>query len=315
MTIKLITGAVLRGHFWSEPVRVLTVQPLGEGRVRIETVGLHSQRYFAQILGTADLAQIRVEEGMAHDFAGDATAAFFAIEAARIRFAYQFDPHFAVNVSQVDPLPHQIEAVYHYILRNPRLRFLLADDPGAGKTIMAGLLLTEIKYRGLVTRTMIVVPGHLKEQWKRELKEKFDEHFIIVDRGMIDAYWGRNIWNELPQVITSIDFLKQDDVSPGLGESHWDLIIVDEAHKMAAYRYGDKTKKTERYQLGELLSRHASYLLFLTATPHRGDPENFRLFLELLEPGMFADIGLLAESIQSRDNPLFLRRLKAIRFS
>jgi len=310
MTAALTIGVVLNGPFWSEPMRVLTVQQLGEGRVRIEAVGLHSHRYVAQILSPADLTRVQIGEGAVRDFAGNASAAALAVEAARIRFAYQFDPHFAVNVSQVDPLPHQIEAVYHYILRNPRLRFLLADDPGAGKTIMAGLLLTEIKYRGLVTRTMIVVPGHLKEQWQRELKEKFDEHFPIVDRGMIDAYWGRNIWNELPQVITSMDFLKQEDVLPGLGEAHWDLIIVDEAHKMAAYRYGDKTKKTERYQLGEFLSRHASYLLFLTATPHRGDPENFRLFLDLLEPGMFADIGLLAESIESRDNPLFLRRLK-----
>ena len=308
--VELIPNVVLTGPFWSEPIRVLAIQRLSEGWVKIETVGLHSQRYAAQILGPAELAQVQIGEGAARDFAGDATAAFFAIEAARIRFAYQFDPHFAVNVSQVDPLPHQIEAVYHYILRNPRLRFLLADDPGAGKTIMAGLLLKEIKYRGLVTRTLIVVPGHLKEQWQRELKEKFGEHFPIVDRGVVNAYWGRNVWAELPQAITSMDFLKREDVLPGLAEVHWDLVIVDEAHKMAAYRYGDRTKKTERYQLGELLSRHTSYLLFLTATPHRGDPENFRLFLDLLEPGMFADTDLLAESIESRDNPLFLRRLK-----
>lgn len=308
--MDLLPGTVLTGPFWSEPVRVLSVHPLGEGRVRIERVGLHSQQYKAEILGPAELAQVQFGKGLPRDFAGDATAAFLAVEATRIRFAYQFDPHFAVNVSQVDPLPHQIEAVYHYILHNPRLRFLLADDPGAGKTIMAGLLLKEIKYRGLVTRTLIVVPGHLKEQWQREMKEKFGEHFPIVDRGLITAYWGRNIWDELPQAITSLDFIKQEDVRAGLAESHWDLIIVDEAHKMAAYRYGDKTKKTERYQLGELLSRHTSYLLFLTATPHRGDPENFRLFLDLLEPGMFADTDLLAESIESQDNPLFLRRLK-----
>ncbi len=308
--MELIPNVVLTGPFWNEPVRVLMAQPLGEGLVRIEAVGLHSQRYVAQILGPAELALVQVGKEAARDFTGDAGAAFLAVEAARIRFAYQFDPHFAVNVSQVDPLPHQIEAVYHYVLRNPRLRFLLADDPGAGKTIMAGLLLKELSYRGLITRTLIVVPGHLKEQWQREMREKFGEHFPIVDRGVITSYWGRNVWNELPQAITSMDFLKQEDVRATLAESHWDLVIVDEAHKMAAYRYGEKTKKTERYQLGELLSRHTSYLLFLTATPHRGDPENFRLFLDLLEPGMFADTSLLAESIESRDNPLFLRRLK-----
>lgn len=308
--MELVQNAVLRGPFWSEPVRLLTVQSLSEGRVKVETVGLHSQRYAAQILGPEDLAQVEIGAGEVRDFAGDAAAAFFAIEGTRIRFAYQFDPHFAVNVSQVDPLPHQIEGVYHYILRNPAVRFLLADDPGAGKTIMAGLVLKELKYRGLVTRSLVVVPGQLKPQWQRELKEKFGEHFPIVDRGVLNAYWGRNVWSELSQAITSMDFLKQEDVRQGVAETHWDLIIVDEAHKMAAYRYGEKTKKTERYQLGELISRHTAYLLFLTATPHRGDPENFRLFLDLLEPGMFADTDLLAESIQNRDNPLFLRRLK-----
>jgi len=308
MTIQ--PGVILTGPFWSEPVRVLTARELGDGRVRVEVVGVHTRRYADQILGPEELAQVQVGAGRAVDLAGDAEAAFLAVEATRIRFAFQFDPHFAVNVSQVDTLPHQIEAVYHYILRNPRLRFLLADDPGAGKTIMAGLLLKELKYRGLVTRTLIVVPGHLKDQWQRELKEKFGETFLIVDRGVLNAYWGRNVWAELPQAITSMDFIKQEDVRAALAEAHWDLVIVDEAHKMAAYRYGEKTKKTERYKVGELLSHHTSYLLFLTATPHRGDPENFRLFLDLLEPGMFADTELLAESIENRDNPLFLRRLK-----
>jgi superfamily II DNA or RNA helicase len=142
------------------------------------------------------------------------------------------------------------------------------------------------------------------------MKERFAEHFTIVDRSVMNATWGRNVWQEHPQVITSMDFAKQDDVMATLAESQWDLIIVDEAHKMAAYRYGQKTDKTERYKFGELLSRTCRYLLFLTATPHRGDPENFRLFLDLLEPGYFASTGLLAQSIRDRDNPLFLRRLK-----
>jgi SNF2 family DNA or RNA helicase len=216
----------------------------------------------------------------------------------------------AVNVSQVDPLPHQIEAVYHYILPNPRIRFLLADDPGAGKTIMTGLLLKELKYRGLVQRTLIVVPGHLKDQWRREMKERFRETFTVVDRSVMDASWGRNIWQENAQIVTSMDFAKQDDVLASLGEAHWDLVVVDEAHKMAAYRYGEKTTRTGRYRLGELLSRKSNFLLFLTATPHRGDPENFHLFLELLQPGFFANTEQLRESVQNADNPLFLRRLK-----
>ena len=302
-------GDVLEGDFWPESVRVLTVQSAGP-RVRIEAVGLRTQQFFPRILSTEDLGKIRISAETGRDFSGRSEVFFLAVEAHRVRFAYQFDPLYAVNVSQVDPLPHQIEAVYHYILRTPRLRFLLADDPGAGKTIMTGLLLKELRYRGLVQRALVVVPGHLKDQWLREMKERFSETFTVVDRSVMNATWGRNVWQEQPLVITSMDFAKQDDVSGTLAETQWDLVVVDEAHKMAAYRYGEKTTKTERYKFGELLSRISRFLLFLTATPHRGDPENFRLFLDLLEPGYFASTDLLAESIRSHDNPLFLRRLK-----
>lgn len=301
--------AVLEGDCWPEPVRVLQVRRLGD-RIRIEAVGVETRQFYDRVLSSEDLARIRRTSQAARDFQGHAEAFFLTLEGHRIRYAQQFDPLFAVNVSQVDPLPHQIEAVYFYVLKNPRIRFLLADDPGAGKTIMAGLLLKELKYRGLVRRVLIVVPGHLKDQWRRELKERFSESFIVMDRGVMDATWGRNVWREHAQVITSLDFAKQDDVRASLAEAHWDLVIVDEAHKMAAYRYGTKTQKTERYRLGELLSRTGQFLLFLTATPHRGDPENFRLFLDLLEPGFFASRELLLESVAQKDNPLFLRRLK-----
>jgi len=302
-------GDILTGDFWPEPVRVLTVQAM-RNRTKIEAVGTKTQQFYSRVLSDDDLARVHVSTAAGHDLAGRGEAFFLAMEAHRIRYAHQFDPLFAVNISQVDSLPHQIEAVYHYILRTPRIRFLLADDPGAGKTIMTGLLLKELKYRGLVKRTLIVVPGHLKDQWLREMKERFAETFTVVDRGVMDATWGRNVWQEQPQVITSMDFAKQDDVMATLGEVHWDLVVVDEAHKMAAYRYGEKTSKTERYRFGELLSRTSQFLLFLTATPHRGDPENFRLFLDLLQPGLFANTDLLSESVQNRDNPLFVRRLK-----
>jgi superfamily II DNA or RNA helicase len=302
-------GVLLEGDYWSEPVRILAVEHLGT-RVKIEAVGINSSQFYQSILSAADLKRVRVVDDTARDFGGRSEAFFLAMEAQRIRYAYQFDPLFAINVSQVEPLPHQIEAVYHYILRSPRIRFLLADDPGAGKTIMTGLLLKELKYRGLVRRTLIVVPGHLKDQWLREMKERFGETFTVVDRSVIDATWGRNVWQEQPQLITSMDFAKQDDVMASLAEVRWDLVVVDEAHKMAAYRYGEKMTKTDRYRLGELLSRTSNFLLFLTATPHRGDPENFRLFLDLLQPGLFANTDLLLESVQNADNPLFLRRLK-----
>ncbi|QUV81462.1 DUF3883 domain-containing protein [Chloracidobacterium sp. D] len=307
--VVLKVGALLEGDFWPEPVRLLTHEQLGS-HIKIEAVGTKTRQSYSCILSASDLAHVSATTETGRDFGGRGEAFFLAMEAHRIRYAQQFDPLLAVNVSQVDPLPHQIEAVYHYILPNPRIRFLLADDPGAGKTIMTGLLLKELKYRGLVQRTLIVVPGHLKDQWRREMKERFGETFTVVDRSVMDASWGRNIWQENAQIVTSMDFAKQDDVLASLGEAHWDLVVVDEAHKMAAYRYGEKTTRTGRYRLGELLSRKSNFLLFLTATPHRGDPENFHLFLELLQPGFFANPEQLREAVQNADNPLFLRRLK-----
>lgn len=302
-------GAVVAGDFWPEPVRVLTVRPLTTNVV-LEAVGTETNRFYNTALSHAEVTQLTIFTDQERDCAGSGEGFFLAIEAQRIRLAHQFDPLLAVNVSQIDPLPHQIEAVYHHMLRNPRLRFLLADDPGAGKTIMAGLLIKELKYRGLAQRILIVVPGHLKDQWLRELKERFDEAFTVVDRATLANAFGRNVWLEQSQVITSMDFAKQDDVLASLAEVAWDLAVVDEAHKLAAYRYGEKTVRTERYRLGELLSRTSSFLLFLTATPHRGDPENFRLFLDLLEPGLFANTALMQEALADRDHPLFLRRLK-----
>jgi len=215
-----------------------------------------------------------------------------------------------MNTSKIDPLPFQIEGVYGYILKLPRIRFLIADDPGAGKTIMAGLILKELKLRGIAKRILIIVPGHLKDQWRRELKEKFQEHMTVIDRGLLDAHYAENIWQRESQAITSIDFAKRKDILPYLKSVDWDLVIVDEAHKMAAYRYGDKLSKTERYKLGSAISKNSEHLLFLTATPHKGDPENFRLFLDLLVPGFFAKQELIEESIENKDNPLFIRRLK-----
>jgi len=301
--------SILEGPFWPERVKVISSRAIGSN-LEIRAIGLRTERFYSRIFTESDLSRVRRVEISRKDFTGNAEAFFLAVEAHRIRYAFQFDPLFAVNVSQIDPLPHQIDAVYNYILKHPRVRFLLADDPGAGKTIMAGLVLTELKQRGLVNRTLIVAPGHLSDQWLREMKEKFGENFRVIDRGMMDASWGQNVWQSENQAITSIDFAKQEDVMLSLAESRWDLVIVDEAHKMAAYQYGQKLTRTERYRLGELLSRISNFLLFLTATPHRGDPSNFRLLLDLLEPGFFATDEMLGESIKNKDNPLFLRRLK-----
>jgi len=307
---SLREGNIIEGPFWPERIRVISCKKVGTS-VEIYGVGLDSGHFYPRILTEADLEKIKWVELKERDFSGDAESFFLVTEGRRIRLAHQFDPLYAVNVSQIDPLPHQIDAVYFHILRHPRIRFLLADDPGAGKTIMAGLLLKELKQRGLVNRVLIVIPGHLKDQWIREMKEKFGETFKVIDRAVMEASWGRNVWLEENQAITSMDFAKQEDVMLSLAESMWDLVIVDEAHKLAAYEYGSgKITKTQRYKLGELLSKNSNFLLFLTATPHRGDPSNFRLFLDLLEPGFFATNEILMEAIRNRENPLFLRRLK-----
>ncbi|MBZ4681885.1 DUF3883 domain-containing protein [Thermodesulfobacterium sp.] len=302
--------SIIRGPFWQEDLRVKSFIPFNENYFKLEAIGVKTRQYYDPILSCEDLEKIQVVKEESFSFSADGERVFLCLESIRIRNAFQFDPLYAINVSKIDPLPHQIDAIYHYILKNPRIRFLLADDPGAGKTIMAGLLIKELKYRGLVERILIVVPGHLKDQWLREMKERFHENFTVVNRGTMNSEWGRNIFLERNQVIISMDFAKQEDVMFALKDSRWDLCIVDEAHKMSAYKYGEKISKTQRYHFGELISSITNYLLFLTATPHRGDPENFRLLLDLLEPGFFATTEMLAESIENKDNPLFLRRLK-----
>ena len=301
-------GDIVKGNIANEPVRVDKVVDLGE-HVQIVGSTLHTKQYVKRILKKSELTQLQIVS-QTIDFSFPARDAFLFIEATRLKYASLFDPFLAMNVSKIDPLPFQIEAVYGYVLKQPKVRFLIADDPGAGKTIMAGLIIKELRLRKLACRILIVVPGHLKDQWLRELSEKFDEKFTVLDRHTFDAHYGENPWELNDRVITSLDFAKQDDILPTLNSVRWDLVVVDEAHKMAAYSYGNKTEKTKRYKLGEVLSKVANHLLFLTATPHRGDPENFRLFLDLLQPGFFANPEMVEESLKNRDNPLFIRRLK-----
>lgn len=306
--MQITPHSIIQGASWPEPVEVLQVEDLGE-YVRIVGVMTRSRAHVDQVLPKAEIGQIASGE-IKPVFSASPRSFFLALEAHRYRFASLYDPLLAMNTSKVDPLPHQIEAVYGYVLRLPRIRFLIADDPGAGKTIMAGLIIKELKLRSLIKRILIVAPGHLKDQWRREMKDRFEENFMVVDRGFLSAFYGQNVWQREQQLITSIDFAKQDDILRSIASVQFDLIIVDEAHKMSATRYGEKLDKTIRYRLGERLSEISTHLLFLTATPHRGDPENFRLFLDLLEPGFFATTDMVADSIRQQENPLFIRRVK-----
>jgi SNF2 family DNA or RNA helicase len=241
-------------------------------------------------------------------FDGDARRFRLGIEAMRLGLAYEYDPYFSLSIARVDPLPHQLEAVYQYFLKMPRIRFLLADDPGAGKTIMAGLLLKELKARGLVRRALIVTPANLTFQWQRELKDKFREDFEVIRGDVLRANYGQNPWQERRQVITSVSWVSiVEDARESLLRSHWDLVIVDEAHKMAAY---DQDRKTKAYQLGEALSQRTDHFLLMTATPHKGDPKNFCLFLSLLDRDVYGDVQSLEEAMRRNSAPFYLRRTK-----
>ena len=244
---------------------------------------------------------------------------FLLVEAARIRLAYSFDPFFAVSMSGVQALPHQLQAVYERMLPQARLRFLLADDPGAGKTIMAGLLLKELKLRGVINYILILTPAPLTIQWQDELYSKFDETFEIVNSEMVGNQLAGNVWDRYRQCITSLDFAKQDRVVQSLEQIPWDLVIIDEAHKCSARTQGEKVAKTKRYQLAERLSASAERILLLTATPHNGDPNQFAHFLRLLDADQFPDPrydglqldrSIMEDSRAGGRDQWFLRRIK-----
>jgi superfamily II DNA or RNA helicase len=314
----------LLGHF-SDPVVLEAVRPLGGGfecRVRLPD-------------GTPDEAILSAEEaeaafGEAPRVASravpvDAEKLRLLVESARIRLAYAHDRQFAVSLSGIRTLPHQIEAVYLKMLPQPRLRFLLADDPGAGKTIMAGLLIKEMKLRQAIERVLILCPAPLTIQWQDEMLRWFQEPFDIIFSA-VDLQQLVNPWQRSNQVIASLDYAKQDEVRERVWQQRWDLVLIDEAHKCSAYtkrsgKQADESEtstKTKRYQLAERLSSEADHVLLLTATPHHGDDDRFGHFIRLLDRDLFPEPRLGARSSEIRRDilrlgpecPWALRRLK-----
>ena len=303
---ELKPNAVIEGPFFPEPVQVLVTVPLGDA-VKLVGKGRKSNQVYDPVLTDEQIALL-VASPETEPFDGDPARFRLGIEAQRLGLAYEYDPYFSLSIARVDPLPHQLEAVYEYFMRLPRIRFLLADDPGAGKTIMAGLLIKELKIRGLVNRILIVTPANLSFQWQRELQEKFREKFEVMRSDVLRANYGTNPWQERNQIITSISWVSRiEDARESLLRSHWDLIIVDEAHKMSAY---SADKKTLAFHLGESLSRMTDHYLLMTATPHKGDPENFCLFLSLLDRDVYGDVKSLEEAMLHQEAPFYLRRLK-----
>ena len=244
-------GQVLTGPLFNEPMQVETVRSNGPNSVEAGLVGQQSERFRRVTLTAADIAALTIADD-SWPYNGDGNLLKLGLQAYSLGIAHEFDPYFGLSISRVDPLPHQLEAVYEYFLKLPSVRFLLADDAGAGKTIMAGLLIRELKLRGLIERVLVVCPANLTFQWQRELKEKFDQEFIVLKGGDVRDQFGVNQWLRQKQVITSLDLAKREDVLPGLRQVRWDLVIVDEAHRMSA---SDETHKSQRYRLGELLPR------------------------------------------------------------
>lgn len=303
---ELRTGTVVSGPVLPEPIEVLAITPLGDA-MRVIGRGLQSGLARDIVLSPAQIAQL-VLPPAEPSFDGDARLFRLGVEAQRLGLAYDYDPFFSLSIARVDPLPHQLEAVYEYFLKLPRIRFLLADDPGAGKTIMAGLLLKEMKARGLVRRTLIVAPANLTFQWQRELKDKFSESFEVMRGDILRANYGQNPWQERAQVVTSVSWVSRvEDARDSLLRSRWDLIIVDEAHKMAAYA---DDRKTLAYKLGESLSALTDHYLLMTATPHKGDAKNFCLFLSLLDRDVYGSVESLEEAMRRNSAPFYLRRTK-----
>ena len=274
-------------------------------RVRNQQGELHDA-----YLTVAEAEEILASQEQASAAPVDANQFFLFIESARIKTAYDHDPHFAVSLSGVRPLPHQLEAVYQRILPQVRLRFLLADDPGAGKTIMAGLLLKELKLRNAVERVLILAPAPLTLQWQDELRSKFSETFEVINSILAKGQLAGNPWERFRQCIASIDFAKQDDVAPGILQVDWDLVIIDEAHKCSARTLGEDLRRTGRYKLAEELSRISERILLLTATPHQGNIDQFHNFLRLLDPEQFISDKLNPQMLSLEDSPWFLRRIK-----
>lgn len=303
---QLYPNVIVHGALFPEPVQVIAVIPMGDS-LKLVGTGIKTNQTYQPVLDEDQISGLQMNPEK-EPFDGDARKFRLAVEAMRLGIAYEHDPYFSLSIARVDPLPHQLEAVYEYFLKLPRIRFLLADDPGAGKTIMAGLLIKELKARGLIKRVLIVAPANLTFQWQREMKDKFREQFSVIRSDILRANYGTNPWQDCDQAVTSVSWVSRvEDARDSLLRSHWDLIIVDEAHKMSAY---SENKETLAYKLGKALSDMTDHYLLMTATPHKGDPNNFALFLQLLDRDVYGDVSSLERAMEEREAPFYLRRVK-----
>jgi SNF2 family DNA or RNA helicase len=311
MKLELLqANATIRGIMPDAPVTVVSVQWFGSEALEL-TYKTSTGRVANELLYRHDEPRLEVvEHGRPWSFDGDGALFRLVSEAQRIRLAYLFDPVLAVHTSIVDPLPHQITAVYESMLPRQPLRFLLADDPGAGKTIMAGLLMKELIARGDLQRCLVVCPGSLAEQWQDELYRRFHLPFEILTNDKLEAARTGNWFLETNLIIARLDKLsRNEDVQQKLQapDCRWDLVVCDEAHKMSATVFGGETKYTKRYRLGQLLSTLTRHFLLMTATPHNGKEADFQLFMALLDGDRFE--GRFRDGVHVADASDLMRRM------
>lgn len=285
---KLKAGDKLYGIVPEQVVSVINIKYHGAGAATVyyeQSDGTLGTR----LLYTSDEPSLQLADLTVHwAFTAQGTKFQMAAEAYRIHLAHLFDPFLAVHTSLIEPFPHQITAVYGEMLKHQPLRYLLADDPGAGKTIMAGLLIRELVARGDVNRCLICAPGSLTQQWQDELHDKFQLEFRQFSREVAENTRSKNPFNDNDFLIVRLDQLSRNEaLQEKLQVTEWDLIVCDEAHKMSASFSGRDLKETKRYKLGKLFGQITRHLLLLTATPHNGKEEDFQLFLALLDPDRF----------------------------
>jgi len=306
----LAPGTSLVGLESSVVATLVAVVPIAEGAVQViykTPDGTLKDR----LLGRADEATIALAtEERPWAFDGDGENFKLAVEAKRIDLAFLFDPMMAVHTSNVEPLPHQITAVYESMLPRQPLRFVLADDPGAGKTIMAGLYIRELIMRADSRRILIVAPGSLVEQWREEMFEKFGLEFRVFTKDLEAATPSGNPIEDLDHLIVRLDQMaRNEDLQDKLCAAGWDLVVFDEAHKLAAHFYGNKLEKTGRFRFAEKLGAQTRHLLLMTATPHNGKEEDFQLFLSLLDSDRFYGKFRDSDGVHKVDTSDLIRRM------
>jgi hypothetical protein len=306
---QLTPGAQVRGLAAGAAVKVVQVEWFGEQAAKVTFESPDGAVRNRLVYRTDEPALELAGAGRVWAFDGDGHLFRLASEAQRIHLAYLFDPFLALSTSLIEPLPHQITAVYGEMLPRQPLRFLLADDPGAGKTIMAGLYIKELIVRGDLERCLVVAPGTLVEQWQDELAEKFGLDFTILTRERIAASHAGNPFDERALWIARLDMLSRNEDLQGklLAAREWDLVVCDEAHRMSASFFGSEVKYTQRYQLGQRLSGRTRHFLLMTATPHNGKEADFQLFMALLDGDRFE--GRFREGAHQADVSDMLRRL------